>query len=171
MKGLIKFFVAMSAGVVYGLLFAQRPGKKFRDAIKTSKNPGSLIFNELKKVDYEARDTMVEWAKNSEDLQNLMSSGRDQFDAFVEEARKHGTTAATHARKQLLEVSRYAQEAAENLKKGVKETGEKLDDMMDEVDENIDEAFEKAKEKAHDAKKKATKFHNEVLKKKEEDEK
>ena len=65
MRGILKVAAGIVVGGVYGMLFAQKPGKKLRAELAKSENPLKTLLNEGKKVDLEARDTLVEWAKNS----------------------------------------------------------------------------------------------------------
>ncbi len=117
MKGLVKIIFGMTLGAVYGMLFAQKPGKKLRTELSKSDNPLKLLFKEGMKMDLEARDTVVDWAKNSEDLKKVIDSGKTQFDAVVKNAKAMGEDAQKSAQKKLEEVAKNAQKAAADLRK------------------------------------------------------
>lgn len=116
MKGVTKLIFGVLIGGLYGMLFAQKPGKKLRAELVSSQNPLKTLFNEGKKVDLEARDTLVTWAKNSEELQKIMASGKDQFNAVVAAGKEMGEDARTQAQKKLEEVASNATKAAQELK-------------------------------------------------------
>ncbi len=117
MRGFIKFLFAATIGALYGMLFAQKPGKKLRSDLKKSDNIWKTLFEEGKKVDLEARDVILDWAKNSKELQTVISTGKDQFDNFVENAKELGLEGKELAQEKLEEVAQNAKEAAEKLKK------------------------------------------------------
>lgn len=117
MRGILKLFFGIMIGGIYGMLFAQKPGKKLRAEMAKSDNPLKTLFDEGVKVDLEARDTLVEWAKNSEDLQKVMETGKDQFNAVVDGAKEMSDEARAQAQKKMKEVAANATKAANDLKK------------------------------------------------------
>lgn len=123
---IFRFLVTISAGAIYGLLFAQKPGKKFREELKMSKAPLKTFFNECKNVDMEAIKTFSQWAKESEDVQKLLAIGQSQFREFVKGAKQLGKEGRSVARKKLEELSQEAAEAAEELKDSAQKKGEDI---------------------------------------------
>ena len=117
MKSVFKILFGMTLGAVYGMLFAQKSGKKLRAELGKSENPLKLLFNEGMKMDLEARDTVVDWAKNSEDLKKVIESGKAQFDEVVKNAKEMGGEAQKMALEKMEEVAKNATKAAEELKK------------------------------------------------------
>lgn len=134
---IIRFLLTITAGAMYGLLFAQKPGKKFREELKKSKQPIKTFFNECKEVDMEAMQTFSQWAKNSEDVQKLLAVGHTQFKEFVNGAKKLGKDGKETARQKLEELSQEAAEAAEELKDTVAEKGDKIQKAIKTVAKNI----------------------------------
>jgi gas vesicle protein len=126
MRGLIKFILSATVGLAYGLLFAQKSGKKFRSELAKSKNKGETLVKELQKIDEEARGSISEWAKNSEDLQRVMETGKEQFDVFVEKVKDLGDDVAEVAEQELETIAKNAKNAANELKKKAKAEGEKV---------------------------------------------
>ncbi len=126
MKGFFKFLFSATIGLAYGLLFAQKSGKKFREELRTSSHPGKMLLGELKKIDHEARGTVADWAKNSKELQEVLETGKHQFDIFVEKVSVLGHDAAEVAEKELESLSHNAKKAAEELKKQMKSKGAEL---------------------------------------------
>ncbi len=108
--------MTVSIGAAYGMMFAKKSGKKFREELQKSKEPVKTFFHEFKEVDLEAIDTVSQWAKDSEDVQKLLEIGKTQFDEFVKRAKHLGKGGKEVARKKLEELSREAHEAAEELK-------------------------------------------------------
>jgi len=117
MKGFFRFLFSITIGLAYGLFFAQKSGKNLRTELKKSKSPATDFLKELKSVDKEALDSFSNWAKNSEELQKVLESGKEQFDAFVEKVKELGTEAVGVAEKELEEMSVNAKKAAITLKK------------------------------------------------------
>lgn len=113
---IIRFILTISAGALYGILFAQKPGKKLREELKKSKEPMKTLFKECKDVDMEALKTFSQWAKESKDVQKLMAVGHSQFKEFVKRAKDLGKDGKTVARKKLEELSQEAATAAEELR-------------------------------------------------------
>jgi len=118
--------LSATVGLAYGLLFAQKSGKKFRSELLKSKNKGETLIKELQKIDEEARGSISEWAKNSEDLQRVMETGKEQFDVFVEKVKDLGEDVAEVAEKELETMAKNAKGAADQLKKKAKKEGEKV---------------------------------------------
>ena len=116
MKGFIKFLFAATIGALYGMLFAQKPGKKLRSDLKKSDNPWKTLFEEGKKVDLEARDFVMDWAENSKELQTVIDSGKKQFDNFVEGAKELSEEGKELAQEKLNKLSKNAKQAADELK-------------------------------------------------------
>ncbi len=125
MKGL-KYLIAASAGMVYGLLFAQRPGKELRKELSKSEEPLKVLFNECKNVDLEAIEEVTQWAKESEDVQQLVQYGKKQFGDFVEKAKSLSAEGQEIVRQRLETLSSDAHEAAEELKKSAAKKGKEL---------------------------------------------
>ncbi|MCF7812321.1 hypothetical protein K9M59_01835 [Candidatus Gracilibacteria bacterium] len=123
MKGFLKFLASATVGLFYGLLFAQKPGKKLRSELQKSDNPAKILFHELKNVDIDARDSFVKWAKNSEELQEVIQSGREQFDSLVKAVKSLGDEAVEAAEKELEKVSENAQKAAKELRQEMQKKG------------------------------------------------
>jgi len=100
MKRLFQLFTlifTVTLGAVYALLFAKKPGKKLRSELSKSKNPLKDLFGELVDIDKEALKSAKEYVENSEDLQNVMKGGKEQFDAFVKGMKEMGGDAAKTA--------------------------------------------------------------------------
>ncbi len=135
---LLRFLFTVTLGAIYGLMFAQRPGKKLREDLKKSDEPLKTLFKECRKADTEALETISQWAKESEDLQNLIKAGKSQFTDFVSGAKQLGKEGRERARNKLEELAANAHEAAEELKEKA-------------VDKALD-AKDKAKEKAKEVK-------------------
>ena len=122
--------LSATVGLAYGLLFAQKSGKKFREQLSNSKNKGETLIKELQKIDEEARGSIAEWAKNSEDLQNVIVTGKEQFDVFVEKVKDLGEEVAEVAEQELETMAKNATTAANQLKKkAVKKVQEKVSEV------------------------------------------
>ncbi len=120
MKGFFKFLFSATIGLVYGLLFAQKPGKKLREDLKKSKTPGKDVLNELRKMDKEARGTVATWAKNSDKLQKALKGGKKQLDAFVEKAKDMAEMAEKKAGEFQKEAMKKTRQFTNELEKKVK---------------------------------------------------
>jgi gas vesicle protein len=151
MRGLLKILVSATVGLAYGLLFAQKSGKKFRTELSHSKNKGETLINELQKIDQEARGSIAEWARNSEDLQNVLATGKEQFDVFVEKVKDLGEDVAEVAEQELETMAKNAKTAADQLKKKATKEGKKV--------------IKKVQKKSATVKKKAVKKTKKVVKK------
>ncbi len=123
MRGLLKIILSATVGLAYGLLFAQKSGKKFRAELANSKNKGEMLLKELQKIDQEARGSIAEWAKNSEDLQKVLETGKEQFDVFVEKVKDLGDDVAKVAGEELETMAENAKNAANTLKKKAQTEG------------------------------------------------
>ncbi len=134
MKGFIKFLFAATIGALYGMLFAQKPGKKLREDLKASKNPLKTLFEEGKKIDYEARDFFLDWVENSKEVQNILSIGKKQLDDFVEGAKDLSDDGKKMAQEKLNELAENAKKAADNLKK---EASKKIKTVRKQASERI----------------------------------
>lgn len=132
MKGILKFFFAVTFGAIYGLLFAQKPGKKLRSELKKSKEPLKILFEEGKKIEKEAREVFMDWAENCDELQQILATGKTQFTSFVEQGKKMTEDGKEKAIKKLEELSENAKKSAKELKKTVEE---KTNDLQKEVKE------------------------------------
>ncbi len=147
MKKFFTFLFSASLGALYGLFFAQKSGKKLREDIRKSKNPGKKILNELKEVATESGKEAADWAENSEEVQKLLKEARKYFDTLVEKSKDMSAGAAEQVEEQFLELSERAAVAAKRVKasaeKKVKATATKVKTV---------------------AKKKATKFKNDLKK-------
>ncbi len=126
MRGFLKFVLSATVGLAYGLLFAQKSGKKFRSELSHSTNKGETLLNELQKIDQEARGSIAEWARNSEDLQNVLATGKEQFDVFVEKVKDLGEDVAEVAEQELETMAQNAKTAAAQLKKKAMGEGKKV---------------------------------------------
>jgi len=115
--------LSATVGLAYGLLFAQKSGKKFRTELSKSVNKGETLLKEIQKIDEEARGSISEWAKNSEDLQRVMETGKEQFDVFVEKVKDLGEDVAEVAEQELETMAKNAKDAATELKKKAKKEG------------------------------------------------
>jgi len=115
--------LSATVGLAYGLLFAQKSGKKFRSELSKSINKGETLLKEIQKIDEEARGSISEWAKNSEDLQRVMETGKEQFDVFVEKVKDLGEDVAEVAEQELETMAKNAKDAATELKKKAKKEG------------------------------------------------
>ena len=114
---LLKFLFSATIGLLYGMLFAQKSGKKFRSELGKSEHPGELLLKELGKIASESGETATEWAKNSEELQKVLETGKDQFDALVEGVKGLGEGASEAAQEELEKLAENAKDAAKKLKK------------------------------------------------------
>lgn len=117
MKGLFKFLFAATFGAMYGLLFAQKSGKKLRADLKKSENPFKTLLEEGRKIEKESREVFMDWAENCEELQQLLATGKTQFNSFVDQAKDLSTEGKEKAQKKLEELSANAKKAADELKK------------------------------------------------------
>lgn len=126
MKGFIKIATGVAIGTLYGLLFAQKPGKKLREELQKSKTPLQTLVNEGKNVGIESKETIETWAQNSEDLQKVLASGKEQIKIFTEQAKTLSTEGRKKAQEKLEELSTQAKEAATELKEVAKESYEDL---------------------------------------------
>ncbi|MCF7830451.1 YtxH domain-containing protein [Candidatus Gracilibacteria bacterium] len=153
MKGLLRFLFSITIGLFYGLLFAQKPGQKLRSELKKSKSPAKDLFKELKSVDREAIGSISDWAKNSEELQKVLESGKEQFDVFVEKVKELGKDAVEVAEKELEEMSVNAKKAAIKLKKQAvkkgatmkKTTTKRIKTFKNELDKKVKQTVKKRK--------------------------
>ena len=118
--------LSATVGLAYGLLFAQKSGKKFRAELANSEKKGEMLLKELKKIDEDARGSISDWAKNSEDLQRVLETGKEQFDVFVEKVKDLGEDVAEVAEQELETMAKNAKTAANQLKKSAKTEGTKV---------------------------------------------
>ena len=146
--------LSATVGLAYGLLFAQKSGKKFRSELSKSKNKGETLLKELQKIDEEARGSISDWAQNSEDLQRVMETGKEQFDVFVEKVKDLGEDAAEVAEKELESMAKNAKDAADKLKRKAKTEGKKV---MKKVEKKTAVVKKKAVKPAKKAVKKVVK--------------
>lgn len=124
----LRFFIVLTVGVLYGLLFAQKTGKKLRKDLSNAENPYKKLFEELKAVDKEAFDYVKNQAKESESIQKVIEDGRKQFDGFTQKASELGEDAQKQAKKALEDLAQYAKESAQKLSDyGKKKVEEGLD--------------------------------------------
>ena len=137
MKKIIKFLLTITVGATYGLLFAKRSGKKFREDLQESKKPVKTFFNEFKDVDLEAIETIRQWAKESEDVQKILEIGKNQFDEFVKKAKHLSKGGKEMARKKLEELSHEAHKAAEELKSSALKKGTDLKEELKKEEKTI----------------------------------
>lgn len=135
---IIRFLLTVSVGAIYGILFAQKPGKKFREELSKSKTPIRTFFTECKQVDTEAIQTFSQWAKESEDVQKLLAVGQTQFREFVKSAKELGKDGQEVARKKLEELSQEAAEAADELKEAAFKKGQEMKKNIKTVVKNLD---------------------------------
>jgi len=143
MKKIFKFLFTISFGYISGLLFAQKPGKKFREEIKKSQNPIKTIFTECKNADMEAYKTITEWVKNSKELQNVIDSGKNQFEDFVKAVKKLGKDAQKKAEKELENLSDNAKDAAKAIKKSIDKKGQEIKKTFDKKVKTIAQKIKK----------------------------
>ena len=66
MRGVFKFLFSVTIGALWGMFFAQKPGKKLRSEIKKSNEPGKLIFRELQAMTKDSSEEVKHFVKNSE---------------------------------------------------------------------------------------------------------
>jgi gas vesicle protein len=116
MKSILRFLFAVTLGVLYGLFFAQKTGEKLRTDLKKSTHPCQDLFNELKSVDMEALGFVKDWAHNSDDIQKMVTVGKEQLNTVVKKANDVGGEAKQKALHALEELSKNAHEAAKELK-------------------------------------------------------
>jgi len=152
--------LSATVGLAYGLLFAQKSGKKFRSELSKSTNKGDTLLKEIQKIDEEARGSIAEWAKNSEDLQRVMETGKEQFDVFVEKVKDLGEDVSEVAEQELETIAKNAKDAAMKLKKKAKKEGGKV------VKKMVKKVQKKIPAKKIVAKKSVKKVVKKVVKKK-----
>ncbi len=162
MKGLLRFLFSITIGLVYGLFFAQKPGKNLRTELKKSKSPATDLFKELKSVDKEALSSFSDWAKDSEELQKVLESGKEQFDVFVDKVKELGKDAAEVAGKELEEMSVNVKKAAVKLKSQAVKEGTKVKKTATKLKKK---AIKKGTTMKKTATKKVKSFKNELDKK------
>ncbi|MDH3324397.1 MAG: hypothetical protein OEL89_02060 [Candidatus Peregrinibacteria bacterium] len=109
--------VAAGVGLLSGLMFAQKSGKKFREELASSDNPLKVLLEELQNVGKEVGGEVTDFVENSEDLQKVLETGRTQFDSFVKSVSGLGKEASEVASKELEKLSDNAKKAAMDLKK------------------------------------------------------
>jgi gas vesicle protein len=126
MKGLLKIAFGATVGAAYGLMFAQKAGKNLRADLKRAKNPGKLLWGELKKISKESGGAVANFIKNSKELQEVMSSGKSQFEQLVKGAKELGSEASQIVKEELEDLAKNAKNAAEDLGKEVKSQGNKF---------------------------------------------
>lgn len=146
---LAKNIITLAAGATVGLLFAQRSGKDLRDELVGSKDPWGIILKEAGLAGKEAKDSTIDWVKNSKELQEVITSGKGQFDEMVKGASAMGTETAEVAKAKLEELAKNAQAAA-------KELGEKTKEQLKSTKTAVDEKTESVKKTAKKTVKKAT---------------
>lgn len=126
MKGFIKIATGIVAGTLYGLLFAQKPGKKLREELQKSDKPLQTLLEEGKNIGLESKEVAETWAKNSEELQKVLTTGKEQVKNFTEQAKTLSTEGRQKAQERLEDLSKQAKEAATELKEVAKESYEDL---------------------------------------------
>ncbi len=117
MKGLLKFLFAATFGALYGLLFAQKSGKKLRSDLRKSENPFKILLEEGKKMEKESREVFMDWADNCDELQQLLITGKTQFNNFVDQAKHLSEEGKGKAQKKLEELSENVKSAISELRK------------------------------------------------------
>ena len=108
--------LAAGVGLVSGLMFAQKSGKKFREELASSENPLKVLLKELQSVGKDVGNGVSKFVENSEDLQNVLGTGKAQFDSFVKSVNSLGKEAAEVASKELDKLSENARKASNELK-------------------------------------------------------
>lgn len=130
MKNIIRFVFVFGLGLLYGLFFAQKSGKKLRTELSKSENPSKKLWEELRAVEKDSRECMVDWVEGSESLQKLVQGGKEQLDHFVESVHDLSDEAKVQAQKALEELSKNAKEAAQKLSAGSVKKGK---DVLDKI--------------------------------------
>ena len=115
----LKFLLTASLGALYGLLFAQRPGKELRKKLKETKSPYKALFDECKDMDKEALELLITWAKESEDIKKAIKISKSQIKSFTKKAETLGKEGKKEAQKQLEELTEKATKAVKSIKKDV----------------------------------------------------
>jgi len=130
---ILKFAATLGLGVISGLLFAKKSGKKFREELKSSKNPIKTLTDELRSVGVSIGVEFADWAKNSKNLQEILEKGGKEVEDFVESARKLGKEAkkitedeweklAKKTRKKASDAKKAGENILKKAKNGVKKT-------------------------------------------------
>lgn len=117
MRGIFKVFVGVVIGGLYGMLFAPKAGKKLRAELQKAENPLKKLFEEGMKMDKEALGTLVEAAKNNEEIQKAVKTGKAKLDEAKKEATKAATSAKKTATKKAKSVKKTATKKVTTAKK------------------------------------------------------
>ncbi len=123
MKNGFKVFVSVVAGFAYGLFFAQKSGKELRSELKKSDVPGKKFLEELKKMINESSDEISSVVKKSPEIQDLLKSGKVQFNEFVKIVRELGDETSKTTKEEIENLAKNAKNSVEKLKKNVEKKG------------------------------------------------
>lgn len=127
---LVRTVLTAAAGVAYGMFFAPKSGKKFREELANSKNPGKILFDHLKEMAKDSGTTAKKWAQESQELQEVLASGRKQFDHLVEGAEDLG-------KEGIAQLKKHFQELADNAEKAMKDLDKKAGKFKNEVEKTV----------------------------------
>ena len=123
---LLKLVATLSVGALYGLLFAQRPGKELRKKLKTTANPYKALFEECKDMDKEALEELLKWAKESEDVKKAVKLSKAHINRLSKKAEALGKEGKKEAQKQLEDLTKKATKAVKEVKKDAVKKGVRL---------------------------------------------
>lgn len=120
MKSLFRFMFTLIIGMLYGLFFAQKTGKKFRADIRQSKTPYKTVLDEMIAVDKEAIQTLKLWSEESEDVQNLLKNTQKHMDTLIEKTKDLTEEAQEKSLKALEELAEKTKKSIADIKKSLK---------------------------------------------------
>jgi len=166
MKRLAGIIVGAIGGLAYGLFFAQKSGKEFRNQLKDSENPLADFLDELKKTGEESGTIVKHYVEGSEELQGVIVSGKEQFENLTDKAKTLSKEATENLAKELDLLSKNAADSANKLKK---DATRKVTDLKKEAGRSVQKltgSSKKTVSKKVTPKKIVKKVANRVTKKK-----
>lgn len=103
-------------GYIFGMLFAQRPGKDLRKRLAKSQNPAKDLWIDVWESKLEAWGEVRQAVENSEKIQKMSDHLRGHFDALVDRAKDLGDDAVEKVQEELESIADDAKKAAADLK-------------------------------------------------------
>jgi gas vesicle protein len=113
---LLKFIFAITIGGVYGMLFAQRPGKELRDDLKKSKQPMKTFLQEGIAVDTEAFNVIKTELQNSDEVQKMLTTMQAHVKSLGDQAQNFSKDGLQQAQKEMETLAYSAKKIADELK-------------------------------------------------------